>query len=144
MNIALGTYYAWSVFVPALEREFGWNRSQTSLVSTINMVMVRTVGFAFLYIPPVLFGQLLRFIDDYSSAVREGITPPALKIGLMIAGAMFFFNVASTTTLCIAFHANTDLGIEARAATVALIYRKALRLSPAARVKSTLGEISRF
>jgi MFS transporter, OFA family, oxalate/formate antiporter len=40
LNVALGTYYAWSVFVPALEREFGWNRSQTSLVSTINMVMV--------------------------------------------------------------------------------------------------------
>ncbi len=40
INVALGTYYAWSVFVPALEREFGWNRSQTSLVSTINMVMV--------------------------------------------------------------------------------------------------------
>ncbi|KAG0052207.1 hypothetical protein BGZ83_002894 [Gryganskiella cystojenkinii] len=108
----------------------------------INMLLVRTIGFAFLYCPPVLFGQLLRFIDDYSSAVREGVTPPALKIGLMIASAMFFFNVASTTTLCVAFHANTDLGIEARAATVALIYRKALRLSPAARVKSTLGEIT--
>ena len=40
MNIALGTYYAWSVFVPALEREFGWSRSQTSLVPTIDMVMV--------------------------------------------------------------------------------------------------------
>ena len=38
MNIALGTYYAWSVFVPALEREFGWKRTQTSLVPTIDMV----------------------------------------------------------------------------------------------------------
>ncbi len=40
LNVALGTYYAWSVFVPALEREFGWSRSQTSLVPTIDMVMV--------------------------------------------------------------------------------------------------------
>ena len=30
VNVALGTYYAWSVFVPALEREFGWNRTQIS------------------------------------------------------------------------------------------------------------------
>jgi OFA family oxalate/formate antiporter-like MFS transporter len=40
LNIALGTYYGWSVFVPALEREFGWSRSQTSLVATIDMVML--------------------------------------------------------------------------------------------------------
>ncbi|HMB78959.1 MAG TPA: OFA family MFS transporter [Vicinamibacterales bacterium] len=38
MNVALGTYYAWSVYVPALEREFHWTRTQTSLVATIDMV----------------------------------------------------------------------------------------------------------
>ena len=43
VNVALGTYYAWSVFVPALEREFGWNRSQTSLVPTIDMVMLASM-----------------------------------------------------------------------------------------------------
>jgi OFA family oxalate/formate antiporter-like MFS transporter len=40
VNVALGTYYAWSVFVPSLEREFGWSRTQTSLVPTIDMVML--------------------------------------------------------------------------------------------------------
>src|SRR5882724_4352675 len=43
MNVALGTYYAWSVFVPALEREFGWTRTQTSLVATIDMVMLASM-----------------------------------------------------------------------------------------------------
>ncbi len=43
MNVAIGTYYAWSVFVPPLEREFGWSRSQTSLVPTIDMVMVASM-----------------------------------------------------------------------------------------------------
>ena len=43
VNVALGTYYAWSVFVPALEREFGWNRAQTSLVPTIDMVMLASM-----------------------------------------------------------------------------------------------------
>ena len=42
LNVSLGTYYAWSVFVPALESEFHWSRTQTSLVSTIDMVMLAT------------------------------------------------------------------------------------------------------
>jgi MFS transporter, OFA family, oxalate/formate antiporter len=40
LNVALGTYYAWSVYVPALEKDFGWARTQTSLVATIDMVML--------------------------------------------------------------------------------------------------------
>ena len=43
LNVALGTYYAWSVFVPALEKEFGWTRTQTSLVATIDMVMLASM-----------------------------------------------------------------------------------------------------
>src|SRR3982751_6308251 len=38
MNLALGSLYAWSVFVPPLEREFGWTRVQTSWVYTIAIV----------------------------------------------------------------------------------------------------------
>jgi OFA family oxalate/formate antiporter-like MFS transporter len=40
LNVALGTYYAWSVFVPVLEKEFGFSRTEMSFVSTINMVML--------------------------------------------------------------------------------------------------------
>jgi len=43
LNVALGTYYAWSVFVPALEKDFGWSRTQTSLVATIDMVMLASM-----------------------------------------------------------------------------------------------------
>jgi len=39
MNIALGTLYAWSVFVAPLEKEFGWKRAQTSMVFTIAVVV---------------------------------------------------------------------------------------------------------
>jgi MFS transporter, OFA family, oxalate/formate antiporter len=35
MNLALGSLYAWSVFVLPLEKEFGWTRAQTSRVYTI-------------------------------------------------------------------------------------------------------------
>ncbi|MDA1183882.1 MAG: OFA family MFS transporter [Acidobacteria bacterium] len=35
MNLALGSLYAWSVFVAPLEQEFGWSRTQTSWTFTI-------------------------------------------------------------------------------------------------------------
>lgn len=38
MNLALGTLYAWSVFVPPLEQEFGWTRADTSWVYTIAII----------------------------------------------------------------------------------------------------------
>lgn len=38
MNLALGSLYAWSVFVPPLEQEFGWTRADTSWVYTIAIV----------------------------------------------------------------------------------------------------------
>ena len=38
MNLALGSLYAWSVFVSPLEAEFGWSRTQTSWVFTIAIV----------------------------------------------------------------------------------------------------------
>jgi OFA family oxalate/formate antiporter-like MFS transporter len=39
MTLALGTLYAWSVFVAPLEQEFGWKRTQTSTVFTFAVVM---------------------------------------------------------------------------------------------------------
>ncbi|HKD09816.1 MAG TPA: OFA family MFS transporter [Bryobacteraceae bacterium] len=35
MNLALGTLYAWSVFVAPLEKQFGWRRADTAMVFTI-------------------------------------------------------------------------------------------------------------
>jgi OFA family oxalate/formate antiporter-like MFS transporter len=39
MNLALGSLYAWSVFVAPLEKEFGWKRAQTSMVFTYAVVV---------------------------------------------------------------------------------------------------------
>jgi OFA family oxalate/formate antiporter-like MFS transporter len=38
MNLALGTLYAWSVFVAPLEERFGWKRADTSMVFTIAVI----------------------------------------------------------------------------------------------------------
>ena len=42
MNLALGSLYAWSVFVLPLEKEFGWTRADTSWVFTIAIVAFAT------------------------------------------------------------------------------------------------------
>ncbi|MDR3747692.1 MAG: OFA family MFS transporter [Acidobacteriota bacterium] len=39
MNLALGSLYAWSIFVAPLEKEFGWKRAQTSTVFGIAVVV---------------------------------------------------------------------------------------------------------
>jgi MFS transporter, OFA family, oxalate/formate antiporter len=39
MNMALGSLYAWSVFVAPLEKEFGWKRADTSSVFTWAIVV---------------------------------------------------------------------------------------------------------
>ncbi len=39
MNLALGSLYAWSVFVAPLEKEFGWTRADTSTVFTVAIVV---------------------------------------------------------------------------------------------------------
>ena len=59
MNLALGTLYAWSVFVAPLESEFGWKRADTSMVFTI-AVIVFALSF-------VVAGQ-----DSGSSSARSG------------------------------------------------------------------------
>jgi len=46
MNLALGSLYAWSVFVAPLEKEFGWKRAETSTVFTIAIVFF-AVSFIF-------------------------------------------------------------------------------------------------
>jgi OFA family oxalate/formate antiporter-like MFS transporter len=40
MNLALGTFYAMSVFMLPLEKEFGWTRAQTSWVTTIGIGLI--------------------------------------------------------------------------------------------------------
>ena len=40
MNLALGTLYAWSVFVAPLEKQFGWRRADTSMPIAVMAHMI--------------------------------------------------------------------------------------------------------
>ncbi|KAF9214124.1 hypothetical protein BGZ59_004275, partial [Podila verticillata] len=107
-------------------------------------MVYRLAGFGIFFVPTMLFSSLLQFIRDYSDAVHGGTgkTPPPIQSGLLIATAMFLANLTASLLITNAFQMGSEVGLQARSATVALIYAKALKLSPAARQKSTLGEIT--
>ncbi|KAG0020235.1 hypothetical protein BGZ81_009427, partial [Podila clonocystis] len=107
-------------------------------------LVLRLAGFGIFFVPTLLFRYLLQFIRDYSDAVHGGTdtVPPPIHIGLLLALAMFLSNMTSSLLVTTAFQVGSEVGLQARAATVALIYAKALKLSPAARQRSTLGEIT--
>lgn len=65
MNLALGTLYAWSVFVAPLEKEFGWKRAETSNVFTVAVVV-----FALSF---VLAGRLQDKFGPFRVSLAGGI-----------------------------------------------------------------------
>jgi len=65
MNLALGSLYAWSVFVAPLEKEFGWKRAQTSNVFTIAVVV-----FALTFI---VAGRLQDKLGPFKISLTGGI-----------------------------------------------------------------------
>ncbi len=65
MNLALGSLYAWSVFVAPLEKEFGWKRADTSMIFTIGVFVF---GLAF-----ILAGRLQDKKGPFWISVTGGV-----------------------------------------------------------------------
>jgi len=84
MNLALGSLYAWSVFVAPLEKEFGWKRADTSMIFTI---AVFVFGLSF-----ILAGRLQDKKGPFWISVIGGVL---VSVG--------FFLSAWTTTLAWVF-----------------------------------------
>jgi len=80
MNIALGTLYAWSVFVAPLEAHFGWKRADTSMVFTIATTVLA-----------LSFAVAGRIQDKY------GPLPCSLAGGLLVS--VGFYLCSFTTSL---------------------------------------------
>ena len=97
LNVALGTYYAWSVFIPPLEREFGWSRTQTSLVATIDMVMLASTflvaGFMQRLFGPrlnAMIGGLLFSMGLLLASWTTSLTTLYLTWGVMLGAGLGF------------------------------------------------------
>ncbi|KAF9909324.1 hypothetical protein EC991_008835 [Linnemannia zychae] len=108
----------------------------------IFLLLGRMFGAFLYFMPPAIFGKLLGFFVDYHNAIRDGTEPPSIQYGLLIALGILVASVVSTLIIAVSSQGLFELGFQAYAATVAMVYRKSLKLSPQARQKSTVGEIT--
>ena len=108
----------------------------------VGTMILRLLSFGLMYIPIYLFGFLLQYFTDYGEALKNGTPPPAMAYGMLVATGIFFGNVFSALFLSITSQECSLMSLGVRNALQGMIYRKALQLSPDARKKSTLGEIS--
>ena len=97
LNVAIGTYYAWSVFEPPLEREFGWSRAQTSLVATIDMVILASTfllaGFVLRRVGPravAFFGGAMFSLGLFFASFTHSLPTLYLTWGLMVGTGLGF------------------------------------------------------
>ena len=94
MNLALGTLYAWSVFVAPLEKQFGWKRAETSMAFTIAVVV-----FALTF---VLAGRIQDKFGPFYCSLAGGV--------LVSLGFFLCSYTTSLTYLYICFGAIGGLG----------------------------------
>jgi MFS transporter, OFA family, oxalate/formate antiporter len=90
MNMALGTLYAWSVFVAPLESQFGWKRADTSMAFTIASSVF---GFTFLLagriqdrfgpLPCSIAGSLLISLSFYLCSFTTSLSYLYLCFGVL-------------------------------------------------------------
>ncbi|KAF9971484.1 Multidrug resistance-associated protein 1 [Actinomortierella ambigua] len=91
------------------------------------------------YASPKLLNSLLDFIQSYRA---DGASPKPLALGILLALGLFFCSMAVTFIQAAFFVATSNFGLEVRTALIAMLYRKSLVLSSAAKQKSTVGEIT--
>ena len=106
MNLALGVIYAWSVFVAPFGEDFGWNRTQVSVVFTIAILSVGSwfvvAGFLQDRFGPqrvAAFGGILYALGFYLASQAESLLWLYVTFGA-IAGAGNGFGYAIPIPVC--------------------------------------------
>ncbi|KAG0372632.1 Multidrug resistance-associated protein 1, partial [Mortierella sp. AD032] len=101
------------------------------------IMMFRIGASTLTYVQPQLLDELLAFIKSYQTG-----TPEPVSLGIILAFGMFFASLMNSFFMAQYFQSAMNVGIEARTALIAMIYRKSLKLTSAAKQKSTAGEIN--
>ncbi|KAF9909398.1 hypothetical protein BX616_011195 [Lobosporangium transversale] len=114
-----------------------WTILRSNLRSWGPVMFFRIVASTFTYVSPTLMDELLGFIGSYATE-----TPKPVSLGIILAFGMFFATLCNSFFMAQYFQTSMNIGIEARTALISMIYRKSLRLSSAAKQKSTAGEIN--
>jgi OFA family oxalate/formate antiporter-like MFS transporter len=94
MNLALGSLYAWSVFVAPLEKEFGWKRADTSTIFT---VAIATFALSF-----IAAGRMQDKLGPFRVSLTGSI--------FLTAGFLLCARTTSLTYLIVCFGVLVGLG----------------------------------
>lgn len=108
----------------------------TSVIKSFGSVIlfsgfIRLVSDLALIYSPLIIGRIITFIDDEE----------AMWKGFFLSVALFLLQALNTYLIGQQLHYNFNAGYNIRAALMSAIYRKALRLSSAAKRNTTVGEI---
>lgn len=133
-----------------LESEWDKNvaaSSSPSLVRTVfwvqagriaPMYFLRVLVSCLMFTIPILLSRLLESLQE---AHEHGQTRRNLAYGLVLAGAMFSAAFAGTILKAVVRQTLVMQSLQTKVALTGMIYKKALKLSPGARSKSTTGEV---
>lgn len=103
----------------------------------VPVLIYRFLASALLFVSPELMNQLLSFTKSFSTDA-----PQPVALGIVLSFGMFFATLMSAMMEGQYNQLIMNMGIEARTALISMIYRKALKLSPAAKQTQTPGEIN--
>ncbi|KAI9339681.1 P-loop containing nucleoside triphosphate hydrolase protein [Obelidium mucronatum] len=129
-----------------------WNTERTKKKPSLLKALIRSYGAVFgfaaifkasqdtlSFIQPTFLKYIMEFTNSWSPE-NKGHEQPISR-GFSIAVLMLLAAVCQTFLLHQYFHTCIVIGMRVKAAVITAIYQKALRLSPAARQSSTVGEI---
>ncbi|KAI8604663.1 P-loop containing nucleoside triphosphate hydrolase protein [Dissophora ornata] len=130
-------------------------RAESATEPSLLRVMLQMGGWTFLpivifmllestleYAQPLLLSRLLAFMASYSGgAIDATQKPEPVALGIILSFALAGAATCSSLASGQFFQLGTNLGITLNTALISMIYKKALRLSPAARAQVTTGEI---
>ncbi|KAG0343682.1 Canalicular multispecific organic anion transporter 2 [Podila humilis] len=105
--------------------------------SWLPLILLALVESITEYTQPVLLDLILDFIASFSTN-----DPNPTSYGIILSISMFLVALLCTLASGQFFQMGTNLGLEFKTGLVSMIYRKSLKLSPAARRETTVGEIS--
>ncbi|KAF8933344.1 Canalicular multispecific organic anion transporter 2 [Dissophora ornata] len=120
-----------NIKTPSLIRVIG----TTFLWPFIAAAGVQLMASALQFLLPVLIKQILVYIES------DGKDVPKAR-GVILALGMFFVSVAVSILMGVHYKQVAELGLEIRSGLVAMIYRKALVLSPNSKNNATAGSIT--
>lgn len=113
-----------------------WTIIQMNAKAMLPIIFFRIVRPSLLFSIPGLLGLFLGYLQDVGTEREKS---PAY--GFLIAGAIFGAAFIGAILQAVSRQYSINLSLRAKVALTAIVYRKALRLSPGSKQQSSTGEI---